>query len=257
MDHLTKQQLILLALLVSFVTSLATGIFTVSLMEQAPQGAVSIINRVVEKTVDATKQGQASVVTTVQEEDALAKSVENISKSIVKIKNRSEGTVAGMGLVVSKSGVVLIDKSLVASPEGYDVILSNGTAIPVTLVQSQINGDIGFLAPALELTPAPQFIVAKIASSVKLGQKIFSLSGSGTSTSNLGQGIVTRTGNNESDNENDFAIITSIPQKDVLVGSIAFDQNGHAIGIKTRKLSWNDSTNFYPMSKIREIIPSL
>ena len=39
MEHLNKQQLILLTLLISFVTSIATGIVTVSLMDQAPQGA--------------------------------------------------------------------------------------------------------------------------------------------------------------------------------------------------------------------------
>src|SRR3989338_3691505 len=37
-ENLTKQQIVLVTLLVSFVTSLATGIITVSLMEQEPQG---------------------------------------------------------------------------------------------------------------------------------------------------------------------------------------------------------------------------
>ena len=41
MENLTKPQIILLTLLVSFVTSIATGIVTVALMNQAPVGEVA------------------------------------------------------------------------------------------------------------------------------------------------------------------------------------------------------------------------
>ena len=49
---LNKPQLIMLALLLSFVTSIATGITTVTLMQQAPSSVVVPINRVVRQTVE-------------------------------------------------------------------------------------------------------------------------------------------------------------------------------------------------------------
>ena len=49
MDNLTKTQLILLVLLVSFVTSLVTGIVSVSLVSQNTLSPIQTISRVIER----------------------------------------------------------------------------------------------------------------------------------------------------------------------------------------------------------------
>lgn len=49
---LNKTQLILLAILLSFITSIATGIVTVTLMQQAPTAIIQPINRVVQQTIE-------------------------------------------------------------------------------------------------------------------------------------------------------------------------------------------------------------
>ena len=50
--ELNKSQLILLAILLSFVVSIATGITTVTLMERAPNSVIVPINKVVRQTVE-------------------------------------------------------------------------------------------------------------------------------------------------------------------------------------------------------------
>jgi uncharacterized membrane-anchored protein YitT (DUF2179 family) len=52
MEDLNKNQIVLLTLLVSFVTSIATGIMTTSLLQVAPVEVTRNINRIVEKTIE-------------------------------------------------------------------------------------------------------------------------------------------------------------------------------------------------------------
>src|SRR3989344_6630264 len=49
---LNKSQLILLAVLLSFVTSIATGITTVTLMQQAPASVIVPVTRIIRETVE-------------------------------------------------------------------------------------------------------------------------------------------------------------------------------------------------------------
>ena len=89
MSDLSKQQLILLALLVSFVTSLATGIITVSLMDQAPQGVIQTITQVVDKTIQEAaapaQDSTADASSAASPGDALADAVAGVTQSIVEL----------------------------------------------------------------------------------------------------------------------------------------------------------------------------
>ena len=74
MEDLNKHQLILIVLLITFVTSIATGIITFTLLSEAPVEVTQTINRVVEKTIERVvpAEGQPEkVITTVvvNEED--------------------------------------------------------------------------------------------------------------------------------------------------------------------------------------------
>lgn len=75
MENMTKYQLILLVLLVSFVTALVTGIVSVTLVTQAPQPITQTIQRVIEKTVEAAQKPLKPDAVAQLENAALARDV--------------------------------------------------------------------------------------------------------------------------------------------------------------------------------------
>ncbi|MEK7646774.1 MAG: trypsin-like peptidase domain-containing protein [Patescibacteria group bacterium] len=87
MEGLTKTQLILLALLVSFVTSLVTGIVTVTLINQAPPAMTQAIYKVIEK---ATVSGGALTegtekISVITQEDLIIKLARESSAAVVSV----------------------------------------------------------------------------------------------------------------------------------------------------------------------------
>ena len=138
-EKLTKMQIVLLTLLVSFVTSIATGIVTVTLMDQAPPAITQTLNRVVERTVervvpDESNQG-ASVITkettvVVKEEDLITDSINKNSKSVVRIRSVAEegveGSLVGIGAIVSRNGMIVTDPSVIKNGSKYVVETANG-----------------------------------------------------------------------------------------------------------------------------------
>src|SRR6185295_7245035 len=89
---LNKSQLLLLAILLSFVTSIATGITTVTLMQQAPDSITVPVNRVIRQTVEKIQQveGKTTMQTVVVKEEDLV--VDAISKNQSAVFALSKGS---------------------------------------------------------------------------------------------------------------------------------------------------------------------
>jgi len=147
LNDLNKQQLILLALLVSFITSIATGIVTVTLMDQAPPGVTQTINRVVEKTVQViappgSSENKNQIVTetvVVKEEDYIVDAAQKNKGNVIRVGTLSQqegfriGSIeltgssaeavfkssGGSGFVVTQGGLFVTDKELVKGDRRY------------------------------------------------------------------------------------------------------------------------------------------
>lgn len=272
MEHLTKQQIVLVALLVSFVSSIATGIVTVSLMDQAPPGVTNTINQVVERTIErvvdpsqntagAANAGSSTGTAVIR--DAVADVTDQSMKSIVRIKHRVGGQydgtqgqvrdeVTGLGVVVSKDGVIVADKSSIAVLGNYVAVMYNGDEFPVQLFQSQNDGDIAFLAVQLSATdrlkPRNTFYPATISTDEsRVGKTVFSLAG--TNSFLLSQGYI------ESLSGTSSVIQTTLPPQKTAIGGPLFDLSGKFLGIRTSSLDEKETTAFYPLSAIRAAIP--
>jgi S1-C subfamily serine protease len=134
--ELNKTQLILLAILLSFVTSIATGITTVTLMQQAPESVTVPINRVVQQTIEKIQQveGKTTVRTVVIKEedlvvDAIAKNKSAVFSITKETQDENFFTVevgAGRGFAISTDGIIVADATLVPDKEVYFVKNDSG-----------------------------------------------------------------------------------------------------------------------------------
>jgi len=134
--ELNKTQLILLAVLLSFITSIATGITTVTLMQQAPVSVTTPINRVVQQTIEKIQQveGKTTIQTIVIKEedlivDVIAKNksaVFSITKEIQDINFETVEVTAGRGFVISTDGIIVADAGFVFDKGVYFVKNDSG-----------------------------------------------------------------------------------------------------------------------------------
>jgi hypothetical protein len=199
LEQLTKHQVILLTLLVSLVTSIATGIVTVSLMNHAPQGVTRTINQIVEHTVQtvvpASQGAAAATITTektivVKDDDLAARSIASVQKSIVRITARGKDELLARGVIIDAKGTALTDsKALAASgAEAFDAILSDGTRVAVSGTSFATSSPIGSVTVAVGTSSAASPSPLADLSKVSLGQSVIRIGGKGIDT--VGTGVI-------------------------------------------------------------------
>lgn len=129
---LTKTQLILLAVLLSFVTSIATGITTVTLMQQAPSSVTVPLTQIVRETVDKVAPNTAAKINTIATTSALSddqkklledlKAIKPLTMTLVlKGETADKDKVLGSGLFLGENKVVIA--SLIPTPKEGEVYM--------------------------------------------------------------------------------------------------------------------------------------
>ncbi len=268
MEELNKNQIVLLTLLISFVTSIATGIMTNALLQEAPIEVTRNINRIVEKTIETvtpatvTTPSQKEVTTVVvKEEDLIVDSINKNIKSVVRIKEKDGVlggvTFYGMGLVLTKEGIIAADRKVFSDANIYTAVMNDGKEFPLTIVG--INKQTDFVLfkanqgdKVTDKTAYP-FSPAKLSDvDPKLGQTIIALGGDETNAVAVGRVIsldMKESGVGSSTIKYLSGINTDVLTKELVDGSPAFNLSGDVVGFK---LSSDSSKIFVPVSILRK-----
>lgn len=256
MEELSKSQIVLLTLLVSFVTSIATGIVTVSLMDQAPPAIAQTVNRIVERTVEkVVPSGQAatSVVTTektivVKESDLIAKAVEKVRPSLVHIyASSSEPLFLGLGIIIDADGVIVTDASAIAESKNLSIAFADGTRVSASLSSKDAENGTAIVRAATTTAEGKsvQFAPATLAvGKPTLGQTVVVLSGKTISriTDALVTALIPR-------GEGEEAVIDTNASVDfVMSGSPLVDTEGGIVGVSTSVSRASSGGAFMPTS---------
>jgi S1-C subfamily serine protease len=178
----------------------------------------------------------------VKEEDLIVDSINKNVKSIVRIEEKDtfSGTVSfyGMGLVVSKEGLILADRKIINSANVYTATMSDDTKIVLnaTGVEKQTNF-IMFKPKVVEgETSKYVYTPATISDTEpKLGQTLISVGGSTTNTIALGRALTLNTKDlvvGTTTTKYLSTIDTDLPTKDLLSGSPLFNLSGDVVGLK-------------------------
>ena len=220
-EELSKSQLILLTILVNFVTSIATGILTVSLLDHAPAFVTQTVNRVVEHTIETV--AAAAPIAAVQapapsNQDLVTAAIGADAGRVVAIYATTASTstpAISVGTYIPKARAI-VTAAQDTLPKEVLIEFTDGHRIPASIAHEGKGIVIyGFADSAtLPKMGSPALIVA---SDLKLGETTLALGADGSAST----GIVARV--------SDKGIYTTLP--DIGAGSAAVDLSGNLIGV--------------------------
>lgn len=272
MEDLTKQQIILLTLFVSFVTSIATGIVTVSLMGQAPSGVIQTINKVIERTVEkavpsATTTTVVKETVVVSTDDLVVKAIDQNVKTTLRIFRTNSDPTTGtdsmvfvsLGMVLSEDGIIATDRSLVSESGKYFTTLADGKLHNLSILRSVEDEQIALLRVNLEEKDNIKFHKAIIATSsdLKLGQTVIYIGGESKNTVSTGiiSGLGTKDDSNAtSTNSIVTSIETNISSAGLISGATLVNLSGEVVGLRVNFMNSSRTDLFVPSRAVIDVL---
>lgn len=281
-ELLTKSQIVLLVLLVSFVTSIATGIVTVTLLADAPPVVTQTINQIVERTIERIVPGEtqtATVIETVKtivvnEEDLITQAIDKNADKIVKIfRVTADGSIyAGAGVLVSKDGIVAVatDSSIIKSDKQYFALLSNGKEMLGEVIVEEISKATVLLR--LTFTEEDGVVPGSIKygdiNALKLGQTILTLYGKARTSIALGiisgldeEEVVVEVPEESEEEPRVILVLQAIETNldDIIIekGGVILDIFGDVIGISTLESRTHGKSDFTSIQIVQSQIIEL
>lgn len=174
-EDLSKSQLLLLTILVNFVVSIATGVMTVSLLDQAPTTVTQTVNRIVDHTIETV----TTQVPVGNNQGSAPSSEELLTKAIAGNSARSVEIFRTGSTVASARGVYLPLSKVVATvsndlPGRVTIKFSDGTTLEADRTKEDSSLKLYAFAADAKLPSAPAAKLLPIAE-VKQGQTAIGL----------------------------------------------------------------------------------
>lgn len=220
-EELSKSQLILLTILVNFVTSVATGILTVSLLDKAPPFVTQTINRVVERTIETVAQVAPAAIIQApapSNQDLVTSAIGAVATRAVVIYSAETGTstpAISVGTYIPKARAVATAEQD-SLPKEALIEFPGGIYIQASLTHE--GGGITIYGFADSATLPKVNSTTLIASGdLRLGETVLAVGSDGSAST----GIVARVSAKN--------IYTTLP--DIGTGSAAVNLSGNLIGI--------------------------
>jgi len=252
LEQLDKSQIVLLTMLVSFVTSIATGIVTVSLIEETPTDVTRVIQRVVERTVETVAPAeaqQATVITRektiiIKEADLIAAAIAENKSKVVSVVDSESGAFVSLGVFVDAQGTLAMDAWTLVEGGEYAIDVGAEEFIPATVAYEGGARGIALLSVDSERTGVTAIVPTEVA--LNLGQTLVAFVGGGSIT----QGIATELG------EGGY-IGTSITGTKVAPGAPLINVEGEVVGISTGASREVGAGSFAPIrAAFAQVAPS-
>lgn len=259
-EELTKSQIFLLTLLTSFVTSIATGIITVALLDQAPPTITQSVNRIVRESIEKSapnKAVQATIAAAValpvksendQQKERIVTAIERATPSVVRLYSdeKDAPTFLSFGIVIDKEGTIVADYS--AFSEGAAVAtFADGFFTGVSISARTTKTGLVYLRPASSTAALSHYSAATLSSDLPtIGQSVISLIGK--SESRIASGLTVAL--NASEDGVPKTIGTNIAGEVILRGTPIIDEYGAILGISTNVSRSVERGAFMPSSVI-------
>jgi microcompartment protein CcmK/EutM len=261
-EELSKSQTVLLVILVSFVTSMATGIVTVALMEQAPTSVAQTVNRVIQQTIkEVVSPGQTAAATVpkpivVKQSDEIASAVQKSLPSTVRLYSDDGTTFLGMGVVLDSSGTIVTDLAALAGSGRVSVVTSSGVSSHAVVTTRNTADGTAFMTVATSSatsTPTLWSPIAIASTGAALGETVILLAGE--SSPWVGSGLVSSIQNAP---DGLLPLVkTDISGDNVIYGSPLIDTSGTLVGISTQASRSINGTAFLSVAAISADLVSM
>ncbi len=185
-EDLSKTQLLLLTILVNFVVGIATGVLTVSLLDQAPTTVTQTVNRIVDHTIEtvttqvANETNDSSPPST---EELLTASLASNASRTVTIRRSADGDVLGRGFyIVTARAIVAVPVELI--PDHVHITFSDGTIAEADRLKDSGQLALYGFSPDVQL-PSVRSAELLAPALLKQGQTLIGLSADGTAVTGL------------------------------------------------------------------------